>query len=112
MTRRRPRRTRSITTHQVALEQAWRTPQFWLLWVVLCFNVTAGIGILEQAVADDPGNVQAARGRRAAAAGGFVALLSLFNMAGRFVWSSTSDFIGPQGRVRDLPAARRGCFIA
>ncbi|MEI9893764.1 MAG: hypothetical protein WDN28_07645 [Chthoniobacter sp.] len=38
-----------VTTANVALDQAWRTPQFWLLWVVLCFNVTAGIGILEQA---------------------------------------------------------------
>ena len=81
-----------ITTRQVALEQAWRTPQFWFLWVVLCFNVTAGIGILEQA---SPMIQEMFKGRiTAAAAGGFVALLSLFNMAGRFVWSSTSDFTG------------------
>jgi MFS family permease len=38
-----------ITTENVTVDCAWRTPQFWLLWVVLCFNVTAGIGILEQA---------------------------------------------------------------
>ncbi len=84
-----------ITTRQVALEQAWKTPQFWLLWVVLCFNVTAGIGILEQA---SPMIQEMFAGKvTAAAAGGYVALLSLFNMAGRFVWSSTSDFIGRKG---------------
>src|SRR5260370_39021269 len=71
------------------VERAWRTPQFWLLWVVLCFNVTAGIGILEQA---SPMIQEMFPGKiTAAAAGGFVALLSLFNMAGRFVWASTSD---------------------
>ena len=81
-----------ITTHQVALEQAWRTPQFWFLWVVLCLNVTAGIGILEQA---SPMIQEMFKGRiTPAAAGGFVALLSLFNMMGRFIWSSTSDFTG------------------
>ena len=81
-----------ITTHQVALEQAWRTPQFWFLWVVLCFNVTAGIGILEQA---SPMIQEMFAGKvNAAAAVGYTSLLSLFNMAGRFLWSSTSDFIG------------------
>jgi MFS family permease len=83
---------RLITTENVSVDQAWRTPQFWLLWVVLCFNVTAGIGILEQA---SPMIQEMFPGKiTAAAAGGFVALLSLFNMAGRFVWASTSDFSG------------------
>jgi MFS family permease len=81
-----------ITSANVTVDQAWRTPQFWLLWIVLCFNVTAGIGILEQAspMIQEmfPGKVLAA------AAGGFVALLSLFNMAGRFFWASLSDYIG------------------
>lgn len=81
-----------ITNENVTVDCAWRTPQFWLLWVVLCFNVTAGIGILEQAspMIQEmfPGKVLAA------AAGGFVALLSLFNMGGRFLWSSFSDYIG------------------
>jgi MFS family permease len=87
-----------ITSGNVAVDQAFRTPQFWLLWVVLCLNVTAGIGILEQAspmiqemFPTAPGG---AIGVTAAAAAGFVALLSLFNMAGRFVWSSASDYTG------------------
>ena len=81
-----------ISNVNVALDQAWRTPQFWLLWVVLCFNVTAGIGILEQA---SPMIQEMFNGKvTVAAAGGFVALLSLFNMGGRFIWSSLSDYTG------------------
>jgi MFS family permease len=81
-----------ISDHNVAVHEAWKTPQFWLLWVMLFVNVTAGIGILEQAapMIQDlfKGNVSAV------AAVGFVGLLSIFNMAGRFFWASTSDFIG------------------
>jgi MFS family permease len=85
-----------ITRANVSLDQAWRTPQFWLLWVVLCLNVTAGIGILEQAspMIQEMFPVQGNRGVGEAAAGAFVALLSLFNMGGRFAWSSFSDIIG------------------
>jgi MFS family permease len=72
--------------------EAVRTPQFWLLWAVLFLNVTAGIGILEQA---SPMIQEMFPGRvTAAAAAGFVGLLSLFNMAGRIGWSSFSDRIG------------------
>ncbi|HUO51019.1 MAG TPA: MFS transporter, partial [Gemmatimonadaceae bacterium] len=81
-----------ITTANVDVNEAMRTPQFWLLWVVLCMNVTAGIGILEQA---SPMIQEIFKGRvLAPAAAGFVSLLSLANMAGRFVWSSLSDRIG------------------
>jgi MFS family permease len=81
-----------VTTGNVAVAQAWRTPQFWLLWIVLCLNVTAGIGILEQA---SPMIQEMFPGRvNPAAAAGFVALLSLFNMAGRFFWASLSDYTG------------------
>ncbi|MFA5982867.1 MAG: OFA family MFS transporter [Methylococcaceae bacterium] len=81
-----------ITKNQVHIDQALKTPQFYLLWLVLCMNVTAGIGVLGQASVMIQemfkGSVSAA------AAAGFVGLLSLFNMGGRFFWSSASDFIG------------------
>ncbi len=81
-----------VTSHSVEVNAAFGTPQFWLLWIVLCMNVTAGIGILEQA---SPMIQELFKGRiTAVAAGGFVALLSLFNMGGRFIWSSISDYIG------------------
>jgi MFS family permease len=85
-----------VTTESVSAGNAIKTPQFWLLWVVLFCNVTAGIGILEQAspmIQDFFRNGETSA-VAAAAAAGFVGLLSLFNMGGRFVWSSTSDFIG------------------
>ncbi len=77
-----------ITTQNVEVNTAFRTPQFWLLWVVLCTNVTAGIGILEQA---SPMIQEFFKGSIGpVAAGGFVGLLSLFNMAyARFFWAST-----------------------
>jgi MFS family permease len=81
-----------MTTGNVTADRAIRTPQFWLLWVVLCMNVTAGIGVLGQAspMIQEmfPGAITAA------AAAGFVGLLSLANMLGRFFWSSLSDHIG------------------
>jgi MFS family permease len=85
-----------VTTASVSAANAIRTPQFWLMWIVLFCNVTAGIGILEQA---SPMIQDFFRGNgtstvAVAAAGGFVGVLSLFNMAGRFAWSSTSDVIG------------------
>ncbi|GAA1899099.1 OFA family MFS transporter [Lapillicoccus jejuensis] len=85
-----------VGTQAVTAAQAVRTPQFWLLWVVLFCNVTAGIGILEQAspMIQDFFRSGSTSAVTVAAAGGFVGLLSLFNMAGRFVWSSTSDAIG------------------
>lgn len=79
------------TTANVSARNAIRTRQFWLLWTVLFCNVTAGIGILAQAspmVQDFFGSVGPAE------AAGFVGLLSLANMAGRLVWSSTSDLMG------------------
>lgn len=81
-----------ITTHNVDVNTAFGTLQFWLLWIVLCTNVTAGIGIIEQA---SPMIQELFKGSIGpVAAGGFVGLLSLFNMGGRFFWSSVSDYIG------------------
>ena len=81
-----------ITSETVSADNAIKTPQFYLLWMVLLLNVTAGIGILGQASAMSQ---EMFKGRiTPAAAAGFVGLLSLFNMAGRFFWSSISDYIG------------------
>jgi MFS family permease len=79
----------------VHVDEAIRTKQFWLLWAVLCLNVTAGIGVLGQASPMIQEMFPGVIG--AAAAAGFVGLLSLANMLGRFVWSSCSDFIGRRG---------------
>ncbi len=81
-----------ITQRHVHVDEAIKTQAFYLLWAVLFLNVTAGIGILEQA---SPMIQEMFKGRvRASAAAGFVGLLSLFNMLGRFGWSSLSDLIG------------------
>ena len=81
-----------ISRAHVHIDQALKTPQFYLLWLVLCLNVTAGIGVLGQASVMIQemfkGSVTPA------AAAGFVGLLSLFNMGGRFFWSSASDYLG------------------
>lgn len=79
-------------TYHVRVSQAVKTPQFWLLWGVLFLNVTAGIGILEQAA---PMIQELFKGTvTASAAAGYTGLLSLFNMGGRFFWSSMSDRLG------------------
>ena len=81
-----------ITKNDVYVYDTLKTPQFWLIWWVLCLNVTAGIGVLGQASAMSqemfPGHITPV------AAAGFVGLMSLFNMGGRFFWASTSDYIG------------------
>jgi len=91
-TRRHRSRRKLITRNDVFVYDALKTPQFWLIWWILCLNVTAGIGVIGQASAMSqemfPGKVTAI------AAAGFVGLMSLFNMGGRFFWASTSDYIG------------------
>src|SRR5512135_2934359 len=81
-----------ITKNDVFVYDALKTPQFWFIWWILCLNVTAGIGVLGQASAMSqemfPGHITPV------AAAGFVGLMSLFNMGGRFFWASTSDYIG------------------
>jgi MFS family permease len=81
-----------VTDAQVTVNNAIKTPQFWLLWIMLCANVTAGIGVLSQAspMIQEMFKVSPEQGA------GFVILLSLFNMGGRFFWSSLSDRLGRQ----------------
>ena len=99
-----------ITHRHVHLKDAHKTPQFWLIWLVLCMNVSAGIGIIGAAspmlqetfggqLFGDPsvgfGAFNADQIKRAAAVGAaFVGLFSLFNIAGRFFWASLSDALG------------------
>jgi len=98
-----------ITQRHVHVKHVWGIPQFWLVWIVLCMNVSAGIGVIGMAspmlqevfggalinvpvrFGDlDKGQLAAI----AAVAGGFTALLSLFNIGGRFFWASLSDKLG------------------
>jgi MFS family permease len=99
-----------ITKHQVHLRDAHKTPQFWLVWGVLCLNVSAGIGVIGMASpmlqeifagsligAPDVKFGQLNDQQRqlvAAIAAGFTGLLSLFNIGGRFFWASMSDKMG------------------
>ncbi|HEY7672672.1 MAG TPA: OFA family MFS transporter, partial [Gammaproteobacteria bacterium] len=98
-----------MTNAHVHLDVAWRTPQFWLIWGVLCLNVTAGIGILgmaspllQEVFAGSLIGVDAAFTELntsqlveiATIAAAFTGLLSLFNIAGRIFWASLSDRIG------------------
>lgn len=94
-----PSKRRMMTDAQVDADTAIRTPQFYLLFGVLMLNVTAGIGVLGQAsvMIQEMFSVESVGEEMAitaAAAGVFVGLLSLFNMIGRFFWSSISDLIG------------------
>lgn len=81
-----------ISRNHVHIDQAIKTPQFWLIWWALCLNVTAGIGVLGQASVMIQESFKGAI--TPAAAAGFVGVLSLANMLGRFFWSSVSDYVG------------------
>lgn len=83
-----------VSKNHVHIDQALKTPQFWLLWIVLCFNVTAGIGVIGVAktmINEIFGNLAIVT---AGFAGTYVLMISVFNMVGRFFWASTSDYIG------------------
>src|SRR5262249_34842271 len=88
--------TRMISAHHVGIDQALLTPQFYLLWLLLCLNVTAGIGMIGAAktIVRDifHGPLPAITTDRFAAT--FVMMVSLFNMLGRFFWASLSDRLG------------------
>jgi MFS family permease len=99
-----------ISEHHVHLDDAHKTPQFWLIWWVLCLNVSAGIGVIGMAspmlqeifagkLIGQPALSFAQlsveqKGTIAGIAAGFAGLLSLFNIGGRFFWASLSDYVG------------------
>ncbi|MDP3307267.1 OFA family MFS transporter [Methylotenera sp.] len=113
----RPPATQSnamISSKHVHLKSAHKTPQFWLLWLVLCMNVSAGIGIIGSASPmlqetfggaligqpdvgfADIKKDEVMTATAAAVGAGFVGLISLFNIFGRFVWATSSDKLGRQ----------------
>jgi len=98
-----------ITQRHVHVSKVWGIPQFWLVWMVLCMNVSAGIGVIGMAspmlqevfggaligVPQKFGELDKAQlAAIATVAAGFTALLSLFNIGGRFFWASLSDKLG------------------
>jgi MFS family permease len=98
-----------ITRGHVHVSKIWGIPQFWLVWIVLCMNVSAGIGVLGMAspmlqevfgghlIGLDKKYIELDKGQLtqiAVIGGSFVALLSLFNIGGRFFWASLSDKFG------------------
>lgn len=105
-----PKKAAMIAEHSVHVRDAHRTPQFWLIWAVLCLNVSAGIGVIGMAspmlqeifggrLIGHPGLgfTDLDAGQKAAIAGiaaGFAGLLSLFNIGGRFFWATASDRLG------------------
>jgi MFS family permease len=105
-----PGSNKLITHGNVHLKDALKTPQFWLIWAVLCLNVSAGIGVIGMASPmlqeifggsllgkPELGFAQLDPAQRTAIAGiaaGFAGLLSLFNILGRFFWASMSDKLG------------------
>ena len=85
-----------ISTHNVHLDEALKTRQFYQLWVVLCFNVTAGIGVLGVArtMITEIFGSSLPHIVDTAFAATYVVMISAFNMVGRFIWASASDYIG------------------
>jgi MFS family permease len=90
------RAKRMISTHDVHIDEALKTRQFYQLWIVLCFNVTAGIGVLSvaQTMMTEIFGTTLPSVVDSGFASTYVAMISVFNMLGRFVWASSSDYIG------------------
>ena len=89
-------KTSLITKNHVHIDQALKTPQFYFLWIVLCFNVTAGIGVIGVAktMMIEIFSSSLPMIVTASFAGTYVLMISVFNMIGRIFWASMSDFIG------------------
>ena len=90
------RAKKMISSHDVDIDKALHTPQFYQLWIVLCFNVTAGIGVLSVArtMMTEIFGTTLPHIVDSAFAATYVVMISVFNMVGRFFWASTSDYIG------------------
>jgi MFS family permease len=89
-------KTRLITIHNVDIDEALKTPQFYQLWLALCLNVSAGIGVLGVAstMMSEIFGTTLPTIVDGAFAATYVSMISVFNMSGRFIWASLSDYIG------------------
>ncbi len=87
---------RMITSGNVDMDQALKTPQFYFMWIVLCFNVTAGIGVIGVAktMMNEIFGTTLPSVVNGAFAATYVTMISVFNMLGRIIWASASDYIG------------------
>ena len=98
-----------MTLGHVDADQALRTPQFYFLWIVLCFNVTAGIGVI--GVAKTMMNEIFGTTLPAVVNGSFAAtyvlMISVFNMVGRIIWASASDVIGRKNTYHCFGSSRQ-----
>jgi len=92
----KPGSNKLITDENVHIDQALKTPQFYQMWIMLCFNVTAGIGVIGVAktMMSDIFSPSLPDIVTASFAGVYVLMISVFNMSGRFIWASMSDYIG------------------
>jgi len=122
-----PKKAGMITHGHVHVNEAHKTPQFWLLWAVLCLNVSAGIGVIGMAspmlqevfggkligLSSPLAGLSAADKIRVASIGaGFAGLLSLFNIAGRIFWASLSDYVGRKRTYMIFFALGAGLYAA
>ena len=99
----------------VHLSRAHRTPQFYLLWLILCFNVTAGIGLIGVAktMVTDIFGATLPHIATPAFAAGYVLMISVFNLGGRFFWASLSDTrVGRRGVFYLLTGAGAALYAA
>ena len=85
-----------ISAKNVDIDQALKTPQFYQLWIVLCLNVTAGIGVLGVArtMITEIFGSSLPQIVDTSFAATYVVMISAFNMVGRFIWASASDYVG------------------
>ena len=80
-------------------DEAFKTPQWWMLWAMLFLNVSAGLGLISQLspMAQDvvrKSNPEMAAAALALVGGSILAYASIFNGLGRLLWAWTSDAIG------------------
>ncbi len=99
-------KNKMITDRSISRNQALATPQFYLMWGILFINVSAGIGVLSQV---SP-MTQDLFSKSAAEAAAVVSLISLFNLAGRFIWASGSDFLGRRATYITFFVVQFGLF--